>query len=140
MIQMTIGTDENSMHIIADDEEIEFDGGEQRRIICNVEGGNPIPQLRITAGDIDIIDEFVVSQVVIRQPTDVKGLVDLDSRISAEASALEMRGAYSGKKIACTAEGPIGGAEPLSVGFRVKFNGCTYEAVNVNHLVFYLHI
>ena len=115
------------MHIITDGEEIEFDGGEYRRIICHVEGGNPIPQLRITAGDIDIIDEFDVSRVVIRQPTEVKGLVTLDSKITAEAESLQMIGQYSGKKIACTAEAPIGGAEPLSVGFRAKFNGCKYE-------------
>ena len=133
-VEMTLGEGDGPLHIINDDEELKFDGGQKRRVICTVDGGNPAPKVRITAGDIDITHEFTVSTITIREPTDTKGLVTLRSSVTAEAKELLMKGIYSGKKIACTAVPIVKELEPMSVGFIAKFSGCKYDNLNATGL------
>jgi hypothetical protein len=138
-VDMTLGTVDGPMHIISDGVELKFDGGEHRRVICNVHGGNPAPRLRVMAGDTDITNEFIVSKVTVREPTNDKGLVILQSSITAEAPSLPMKGVYAGKKIACIAEAAVEGVEPISVGFMAKFSGYKPKIECYDTLISYVH-
>ena len=122
---MSLGSvDGTSMHIVDDGEELKFDGGENRHVVCNVHGGNPAPILQVMAGDIDITDQFTITKLMLREETGTKGLVILRSSITAEAKSLPMKGIYSSKRFQCVAKSAVEGVEPASVGFMAKFSGC----------------
>ena len=122
---MSIGSvDGASMHIVDDGEEMKFDGGENRHIVCNVHGGNPAPILQVMVGDMDITDQFTITTLMMREKTSTKGLVILRSSITAEAKSLPMKGIYSRKRLQCVAKPAVEGVEPTSVGFTAKFSGC----------------
>ena len=122
---MSLGmVDGTSMHIVEDGEELKFDGGEHRHVVCNVHGGNPAPILQVMAGDVDITDQFVINKLMLREVTATKGLVILRSSITAEAKSLPMKGIYSRKRFQCVARSVVEGVDPASVGFTAKFNGC----------------
>ena len=122
---MALGkVDGTSMHMVDDGEELTFDGGEHRHVVCNVHGGNPAPIFHVMAGDIDITDQFTVTKLMLREETATKGLVLLRSSITAEAKSLSMKGIYSGMRFQCVAKSVLECVESATVGFVAKLNGC----------------
>ncbi len=119
--------DGSNRRVFTDGEQLAYDEGERRQVICTASGSYPAPYLKVLLGNEDISRHFERT-VSLQRPENYEGLKQSLYQVQLRNDALEIGYKFADKSFTCLAvvpDAPMEGNE-TSVTVHTKLTGCTY--------------